>query len=300
MTEQERKEQIAFHRAELKKLMAVPKSDWHTAFEAFLRFETYKYKGIEIRPEVEIGLDPPRTDYVILTGEETQEFEESIFQICRRINILEYKNPHDALNDRVIHKIIGYANLMIGTAEHEGDVPKDQVTLSIFRSVKNPELFKEMEANGTLEKTAEPGIYRVIGLTELPFQIVITSELEGEKYAACRALTDKANEADVERVISEGSKARDAIRNYYRIFVDLIAQKNLDVFEEIGRDRKMTSVLREILKDDLEQAENKGREETTTLINFLWENGRGEDAKRAGKDKDFLDQLLTEYKESHS
>ena len=43
MTEQEKKQRIAALRAELKELQATPRSDWHTAFEAFLRFKTYRY-----------------------------------------------------------------------------------------------------------------------------------------------------------------------------------------------------------------------------------------------------------------
>lgn len=209
MTEQEKKARIIELRKELKELQATPRSDWHKAFEAFLKFKTHKYKGITIRTEVEIGTDTPRTDYVILTEEETQDFEESIFKMFRKINILEYKNPKDSLNKRVIYKALGYANLMIGTAEHEEDVPEDEVTISIFRSVKNPELWKEMKKAGELIETDTAGIYRVIGYTKLPFQIIITSELKGKEYAACRALTDKANEVDVEQVIEDGGHEQD-------------------------------------------------------------------------------------------
>ena len=60
----------------------------------------------------------------------------------------------------------------------------DRVTLSVFRAVKNPELFKAMEASGKLIKDKTPGIYHEEGITDLPFQIVITSELEGDEYAA--------------------------------------------------------------------------------------------------------------------
>ena len=43
-------------------------------------------------------------------------FDKAIFQIFRKINILEYKNPHDSLNERVLRKICGYANLYTGVA----------------------------------------------------------------------------------------------------------------------------------------------------------------------------------------
>ena len=160
MTEQEKKQRIAELRAELKELEAVPRSDWHAAFEALLRIETHKYGNrVHISVEEEIGEIPPRTDFVILVEDEKVELEKAIFRIFRRINILEYKNPHDSLNERVLRKVCGYANLYIGVAEREGERPADEVTVSIFRAVKNPKLFSALERNGNLFKAA-PGIYR--------------------------------------------------------------------------------------------------------------------------------------------
>ena len=146
LTEQERKEQIEYHLAELKKLRATPRSDWHAGFEALLRIETHKYADlVHISTEEEIGEVPPRTDFVILVEDEQVEWEKAIFRIFRKINILDYKNPYDALNRRVIRKVCGYVNLYIDVAEHEGDRPEDQVTIYIFRAVKNPQLFEEIE-----------------------------------------------------------------------------------------------------------------------------------------------------------
>ena len=153
----------------------------------------------------------------------------------------------------MIYKIIGYAGLLIGTAEHENDMPKDQVTISIFRSVKNPELFKEMEEAGELVRTETPGIYHVTRLTKLPFQIVITSELEGGEYAAYRALTDRAGETDIERVIDDlENETNDVLKDYYGIFLNLIAEKNLDVFAEIRRDDAMKyPALMKVFEEDV-------------------------------------------------
>mgnify|MGYP007069937947 CR=1 FL=1 len=268
--EDEKRKRIAELRAELKELQATPRSDWHKAFEALLRLTIYKYKGVSIQTEVEIGVDAPRMDYMILTEEKEQEFEESIFKIFRQTNVLEFKRPSDALNWRVIYKIIGYAGLLIGTAEHENDMPKDQVTISIFRSVKNPELFKEMEESGELVRTETPGIYHVTGLTKLPFQIVITSELEGEEYAAYRALTDRAGETDIERVIDDlENETNDVLKDYYGIFLNLIAEKNLDVFAEIRRDDAMKyPALMKVFEEDVNAQINekvRAQEQKTTV-----------------------------------
>ena len=56
--------------------------------------------------------------------------------------MLEYKTPDDELNERVIRKAVGYANLYISEAKHEGERASGQVTVSIFRSEQNRKLFK--------------------------------------------------------------------------------------------------------------------------------------------------------------
>ncbi len=57
--------------------------------------------------------------------------------------------------------------------------------------------------NGTLLETDDSGVYHVVKPTDLPFQIVITSELKENEYAACRALSDKTSEKDVELVVEQ-------------------------------------------------------------------------------------------------
>ena len=255
LTEQERKKKIEYHLAELKKLRATPRSDWHAGFEALLRIETHKYADlVHIRTEEEIGEVPPRTDFVILVEDEQVEWEKAIFKIFRGINILEYKNPHDSLNERVLRKVCGYANLYIGMAEHEDERSPEQVTISIFRAVKNTELFDEMEKKGALVRNEISGIYYVKGYTDLPFQIIITSELKGEEYAAYRALTDKADKADVERIIEGvGQEKDDVLREHYRVLLQLVIEKNPQFIETVRRDNAMGDVLMEIVKDRVEE-----------------------------------------------
>ena len=267
MTDKERKEKIAFHRAALKELLATPRSDWHTGFEALLRIETYKYgNSIRLLTEEVLGEEPPRADYVVLIEDEKVEFDKDIFKIFRKHNILEYKNPHDSLNERVIRKIAAYAYLYIGIAEHEGDIKADEVTISIFRAVKNPKLFKAMERAGNLTKGDAPGIYRVTGITDIPFQIVITGELQGEEYAAYRALTDKAAEKDVEHIIIAADREKtDNLRDHYRVLIELLAVKNPQIFEEIRRNDMAGDVLMEIMKDRVDEKVNEKERETKLI-----------------------------------
>ena len=263
MSEEERKARISSLRAELKELLAVPRSDWHAGFEALLHIEAHKYGDrVRIKTENPLGEEAPRADFVVLIDEEGLLADKTIFRIFLKHNICEYKNPHDALNERVVRKGCGYANLYIGTAEHEGDVPSDQVTLSIFRAKKPEKLFREMEKKGQLIPTATKGIYHVEGIIDLPFQIVITSELEGAEYAAYRALTDHASGADVEQIIRDGSRETDsAMQDHYRVFLDLVARKNPDVIEEIRRDSTMEITWMDIFKDAIDERVNVREQE---------------------------------------
>ena len=267
MTEQERKERIAELLKELKELQATPRSDWHAGFEALLRIETHKYEDkVHIITEEEIGVIPPRTDFVIMVEDEEVVFDKEIFKMFRKINILEYKNPYDSLNERVIRKVCGYANLYIGVAEHEGDRPSDQVTITIFRAVKNPELFAKMEQEGKLVRDDVPGIYHVNGIVDLPFQIIITGELEGDAYAAYRALTDRAAEVDVERIIQEiGKEKDDSLKEYYGVLIKLIIEKNPQFIEVVRRDSAMEDVLMEIVKEKVDEKVNEKEQETKSL-----------------------------------
>lgn len=189
--------------------------------------------------------------------------DKEIYRIFWRHNIIEYKNPHDSLNERVLRKICGYANFYIGTAGHEGEIPADGVTVSVFRAVKNAALFAGMQACGMLETDRTAGIYHVKGLTDLPFQIVITGELEGPEYAAYRALAEHARKADVGLVIAEGGKeAGYAVKEHYRVLLDFIAKKNPHVVEKIRREHSMASVWMEIFKDEINEKVNMKEQET--------------------------------------
>lgn len=255
LSDQERKELIRYHLAELKKLRATPRSDWHAGFEALLRIETYKYEEfVQINTEEEIGDVPPRTDFVILIKNDEIKFDKAVFQKFRRINILEYKNPHDSLNERVLRKVCGYANLYIGMAEHEKDRPSDQVTISIFRAMKPQSLFNELERRGSLVKEQTPGIYFVTGYTDIPFQIVITDELEGDEYASYRALTDRAEEADVVQILlSAEQEKNEVLLDHYGVLLNLVVEKNPRFFNLVKGEIAMKDVLMEMVKDKVDE-----------------------------------------------
>lgn len=56
------------------------------------------------------------------------------------------------------------------------------------------------------------------------------------------------------------------------------------------------TIERKVRKEALREGRIEGRKETTDLLNYLWENNRGDDAIRASKDEHFLEQLLEEFR----
>jgi len=151
-------------------LTATPQSDWHAGFEALLRLDARNAIGGTPRIETahRLGAAPPRVDFLVWLQEEGTYLPKEIYRIFRKFNIIEYKNPHDQLNQRVLHKAIGYAHLYAALAEYENERPVNQITISIFRASKNPELFRQLEDAGQLTADEVRGIYHVTGMTEFP------------------------------------------------------------------------------------------------------------------------------------
>ena len=54
--------------------------------------------------------------------------------------------------------------------------------------------------------------------------------------------------------------------------------------------------LQAIIDEEKAASERKGQMEMMDLMNFLWSNGRGEEAKKASKDKTLFDKLLAEFR----
>ena len=262
MSEAEKKEERRLLRDRLKALNASPRSDWHREFERIIRSDARPFgKDVDIRIEEELGIDPPRVDYLILDDRKRlMSHSKAIYRIFRQHNIMEYKNPHDELNMRVISKIIGYGNFYIGLGGHEGDRPRDEVTLSLYRDKPNKELFDEMMANGMLTATNVPGIYLVHKLTDLPFQIVIGNELTGNENAEFRLLTDHASEKDVEIVAGQLKAAGDAdtaAKENGQKLLEFVESKNPGITRKtLGGDEEMASILMDVLKPEIDERVN--------------------------------------------
>ena len=117
----------------------------------------------------------------------------------------------------------------------------------------NKKLFRKMFKDGTLVRTDVPGIYYVKRLTNLPFQIVITSELKGDEYAAYRILTKHANEKDVITVARAGVDDP-ILRDLSKKLLEFVDTKNPNIIQNItGGEIEMGRTLMEIMKPQIDE-----------------------------------------------
>jgi hypothetical protein len=249
----------------LRLLNALPKTDWHAGFGAATDMMVFGMDDVVVVPEYELGGAPPRADFLFISNGD-KPLQGDVFKHFKKFNVLEYKRPDDPINMRVIHKVLGYANFLIGFQERADEVLENEVTVAIFRATKNEDLFKSLESTGALVKGDASGVYFLTKeVSNLPFQIVITSELEGDENRYWRALAEQTSVVDFEQILNEVREFKDDLQKERgRFFLQLIILKNPKLGDVIGKDGKMHSVLLDIVKKDVDEmleAERKAARE---------------------------------------
>ena len=249
------------HRDRLKVLNAVPRSDWHREFEDILQIEIASWhNGSVILRETSIGEDAPRADFILISGARLTGPVKSVFRIFREKNAIEYKRPTESLTEKMIWKTGGYGNLLIGTAQ-ESEYSADELSLSIFAYRKNKKQFASMIGRGILRASEAKGIYHVIGMTPLPYQVVIVEELEGREYAAYRALSKHAEIQDIAVILDSMKESPLNIRDRYFRILQMIELHNAGAVRDMIReDRKMKTIFLDLFEPEIQEREKKAAE----------------------------------------
>ena len=107
-----------------------------------------------------------------------------------------------------------------------------------------------------------PGIYYVTEHLPFPAQIIVTQELEPGEHRSLRILSNHAKKEDIEEFLKnvEGMNTpRD--RQNVEAVLQVSVKANDELYREIRRDANMCDALRELMKDDLEDARKLGESE---------------------------------------
>ena len=248
---------------------------WHPGFYGAAELEFLSNKGdLEFQREYNLSKEPVRMDLLIIKKLSDARIENELGHIFKKFNVVEYKNPDDALTIDDYYKTVGYACLYKGLGESVDQIPADELTISIFRESCPREMFKAMKKMGLEIEERYPGIYYISGKQALfDTQIIVTKQLEKETHRTLRVLSKHVQEEDVRAFVEKAGKMTEpGDRNNIDAVLQVSVSANREIYEAIRRcDKIMCDALRELMKEDFEKQERETRQETLleTIKNLM-------------------------------
>jgi len=121
-------------------------------------------------------------------------------------------------------------------------------------------LIKSLEEEGLSILHPAPGIYVIEESKPFPVQIVVTGELNPDKYPGLRILSKNAGKNDIENFLLQAEKETEQgmLLNIDSILQVCVAA-NIKTFDELKRREPiMCEALRELMKDEINEARING------------------------------------------
>ncbi len=236
--------------------------DWHSGFEGsfLLSMRRYIY-DLSIEREHCLSREPLRIDFLLVKKNKEVVVDNSIGRHFRKHNIIEFKNPEDKLNIDVIWKTVAYAALYKSMGNRADEIKISDITVTIFRAIRPRKLFKGLAFDGKEINEICPGVYSIKGMVEIPVYVVVMNELQDKELAAISILSKGAKEEDVRHFLKEVSSFTEPEdkRNADAV-LQISAKTNKELYQKLRGDDSMCEALRELMADDLKEAESKGIE----------------------------------------
>lgn len=248
---------------------------WHPGFYGAAELEFLSNKGdLEFQREFNLSKEPIRMDLLIIKKLSDVRIENELGHIFKKFNVVEYKNPDDALSIDDYYKTVGYACLYKGLGETVDKIPANELTISIFRESYPREMFEAMKNLGLEIKEHYPGIYYISGKQALfDTQIVVTKQLDEQMHRTLRVLSKHVKEEDVRAFVKKAAQISEpGDRNNVDAVLQVSVSANKEIYEAIRRrDKIMCEALRELMKEDFEKQERETKQETLveTIKNLM-------------------------------
>ena len=233
---------------------------WHLGFYGAAELEFSANKGdLQFTQEANLSKEPLRIDLLIVKKLTDAVIQNEIGRIFRRYNIIEYKSPDDNLSIDDFFKTVGYACIYKGLGETVNQIPAEELTVSIFRESFPQKMIAALRQSGMAIEERFQGIYYVSGQIPFRAQVVVTGQL-AHTHHSLRILSKNADENDVRAFLEEAVCLSDpGDRDNISAVLEVSTAANIQLFEELRRRTGMCDALRELMKDDLAQAEIKGK-----------------------------------------
>ena len=223
-------------------------NDWESANYEALMFSLRPYESkLSVTRNSKLNSKDREIDVRIITdlpaAEQAELKNHAIARAFKKHNIVELKNPGEALSINTFWKGISYAAQYKsdGKDDSTGEKgvnakPMSDITLTFLRVIKPVTLFKHITEHGfSVEaSTSFKGIYYVSGIPELLIQVVAASELEGNEFVALRVQKKNAKEEDIRKFLQLCKEAENPADKY---MADTVLQvsivNNRDTYEKI-------------------------------------------------------------------
>lgn len=237
------------------------KIQWHPGFVAAMDMELSRNREkLKLESEHNLNRKPLEIDLLVIKKEPHEEIHNEIGKLFRGHNIMEYKSPSDTININTLYKVTSYACLYKSYETKEGIIEENDVTISIVRETKPEKLFKYFKDNNTEVTMPYKGIYYVNWIPQFPIQLIITKELEQDKHMWIKALTDKMERADMERLIEKSSEvSSEHERELVESILEVTLKANSSLAEELIGDVKMGEMILKVVQPLILEKEKKAK-----------------------------------------
>ena len=281
------------------------KIQWHPGFYAAAEIELREDRSkLEFHREYNLSKKPLQIDLLIIEKLNNVPLQNELGAIFRRYNIIEYKSPDDRLNIDDFFKTIGYAFLYKGLGEFVNQIPLEELTVSLFHEASPVKLIRQLSGYGYRIQFFAPGIYYIEGLP-IPAQIIVTKKLRSKLHPALKMLTQKLTQSDLlDFMECANSFTEPGDRQNADAVLQVSVSANKKIYDQVRRNNViMCEALRELFKDELKAAHEKGKSEGMSkgenrlkaLYAKLEQDGRREEIFQSLSNPEILKKLYDEY-----
>jgi hypothetical protein len=246
---------------------------WHPGFYGAAELELLQNKSdLEFDREYNLGKEPLRVDLLIVKKRAHVAIENEIGHVFRQFNILEYKSPDDGMSVDDYFKAVGYACIYKGLGETVDAVPAQELTVSLFRENYPRKMMETLKKLGASVEEKYPGIYYVKGLVYFDTQIVVIGQLNRELHSSLRLLSQNVTEDDVRQfIVAAGKLETPGDRRNLDAVLEVSFSANKKLYQKMKEEIFMCNALRELMKDEIDEAVNKkaAEERTETMITMI-------------------------------
>ena len=234
------------------------KLQWHPAFSAALRITLQdEMKYLEMHEEYLLGKKPLQMDLLLIKKIKNISIQKSVGRIFREHNIIEYKSPDDYLSINDFYKVYAYACLYQSDTDKVKEIDPETLTITFVCSHYPREMFRHLtNVRGIIIEDKGNGIYYLKG-DPIPMQLLLTPKLsEKENYWLQNLRTSLKAGAEIRSLVARYEKHKHS--KDYEAVMDLITRAN---WKEMEVERKMCDALKELLSDELQEANARGKSE---------------------------------------